>query len=398
MFETAILATNRMIHEEARDLCRRENDFICLTSRQPSPLVTEIESLELQMIAKGTKARHFWNISMTLTLDSSELSAWQRYRGLGHRDDGDKDASDSGRPSNYIFCYDELPEFCRILLNINDYGNTILENTNLHIDINPALGNGQATEFDSYPAGQARMGKLLNPLRKLHSLGGAQIDGPLSGTYKSDMIASICKERPKSVDVIDNVLLSLEHADKLASESQFREAKSVYKAALSMTGCLPYLDSNHIMDDGPFPGLTHRQVSRNIAVRLQARIAGVYLECGKLRMARIYTDRAMDSRRHYDHRHNRQKNLDVAPWEYVVYAEVLHVAAMISYRHGSLYDAVESLSEAETYAPFNEEQSARYELWHAHAKRLVARQVKKEEAREEQSRKREKRVEGMGLL
>ena len=69
VFHTAIIGTNRRIHEETVDLCRRKNNFVCLTSRRPSRLAQKLEESGLQMLAIGPKAHGFWNVSMTITLD-----------------------------------------------------------------------------------------------------------------------------------------------------------------------------------------------------------------------------------------------------------------------------------------------------------------------------------------
>ncbi|CAD6594353.1 MAG: hypothetical protein ASARMPREDX12_008700 [Alectoria sarmentosa] len=396
-FDTAILGTNRKIYEEARDVCRRENDFVCLTSLRPSRLGYEVEEQGIQMIAKGSKARDFWNISMTLILDPAALGGWPqggpRYRGP----DRWLDPSEDGRPWRYIFCSDELPEFCRLLLKMSMDDDDILRKTALYLDINPAIGNGQAIEIDGNPAGLSRMERLLGPLRQLHSLGAAQIQGPLSGHYKGEVIQSICKDCPTAMDIVNQTMVSLRQADDQASKGQLLQANQGYKKALSFlrSCCWRYDEQEFVIKSGPFPRLEAEQCIKNFVVRLQARIAAVYLEMGKLRMARVYTERALDPRRPYDDRHNKEYCLDIEPWEGVAYAEVLHVAAKISYAHGGVYQATADLGDAGLLVPLTEEQEARLEAWQNHSNSLRDRYTKREEARKLRSQKQEEKTEGI---
>ena len=259
---------------------------------------------------------------MTLTLDPPEECGWppehwfQSWSRTGATDI--EVPPEDGRPWNYIFCSDELPEFCRLLLSNFQHRLDSLRETVLYINIHSAITNGQAEVIDNHPAGRARMERFLGPLRQLHSLGAAQIDGPLSGSYKGEIIRSICRHCPTAMDVVHAAIASLKQADEQASRSQLRHANLGYKATLSLLrSCYwHHQEKDFIMSDGPFPGLEAHKVVDNFVVRLQARIAAVYYKINQLRMARIYTRRAMD-RRLRDHPRGR---LDIEAWEHTVYA------------------------------------------------------------------------------
>ena len=337
---------------------------------------------------------------MKLTLDSPTFSGWPQERPWPYTNDQWEDAPEDGRPWSYIFCSDELPEFCRLTLEMHKQTGSPLRETVLYVDINSAIANGQVQAIDDHPAGRARMHKLLDPLRPLHSLGAAQIDGPLSGSYKDEIIRSLCKNGPTALEIVYVTIASLEQADQQASRDQLRQANLGYKAALSLIRpcCWQYQDWDPdwdlIMSDGPFPGLQVYKVVENIAVRLHARIAAVYYKSNELRMARIYTERALDFRRPYDGQYRRYWGLDVPHWKHVVYAEVFHVAAMISYTHGNVREAICNLSQAGDYVPFDEEQKLRSEAWQAHADRLTAMRDQRWEASQRHVEKRMEKAEG----
>ena len=347
------------------------------------------------MITKCSRARGFWNISLSLTLDPATFSCWPPTRSrLCGPDDWDE--AEDGRPWTYIFCSEELPEFCRLLLKLsrNDHG--VLQKTALYIDINPDILNGQVTEIDSNPAGRARSQKLLEPLRQLHGLGAAQIDGPLSGSYKGYIITSICKHCPTAEDIVHTTMAYIIQADQQASEGQLRQANLGYKAALSLirSCCWRNQDRGFIMDGGPFPGLEAFQVIYNVVVRLQARVAEAYFRGGKLRMARIYTERALGPRL----RHDITDALNIEPWQQAVYAEVHHVAAKISYANGDLCEAIHQLWKAGDLVPLNEEEESRYEAWEAHLNRLRNRLNGRWKSRRMERKKQIEKAEGNETL
>ncbi len=340
------------------------------------------------MIAKGLKAHGFWNTSMTLTLDPASLGGWPQ--------GGSRYISEDRRPWNYIFCSDELPEFCRLLLEVSRNDDSVLRDTVLYIAINPMMGNGEANEIDGYSAGRARMRKHFGPLHHLHSFGAAMVNGPLSGSYKGAIIASLRKHCPTAMDIIHETMDSLSQADEINRNGQLLKANLRYKAALSLirSCCWRCAERDFVMSS-PFPGLTAEHNISNMVVRLQARIAAVYFESGQLRMARIYTERAIDPRRPYDHRNNKMYTLSIELWEGIVYAEVLHVASRISYAHGDVHEARSDLWDAGQLVPFDEEQESRYAAWRTHSDILHDRRARQASAAELQSQKRDEKTEGM---
>lgn len=310
-------------------------------------------------------------------------------------------APEDGKPWNYIFCSSQLPEFCRILLgkNVED-----LRQTTIIVEIDSTAQTGQATEIESTTCGLSRVDEFLDPLRQLHSFGAVHIHGPLSDRYKNELSASICKNRPTAEAIIRFNMLSLDRADEQASKGHFTKANLLYKAALSSIRSVRpckrrYWEEAYIMDDGPFPGLTEFKTISNFVVRLQARIASVYFQTGKLRMARIYTERALDPPRPYDHRYNKEDYVVTEEWEGVVYAEVLHVAAKISYANHNIYEAVYALDQANKCVPFDEEQECQYGVWESQRISLYTKKepqkMQREEARMIQSQKENEKIEGI---
>ena len=302
------------------------------------------------------------------------------------------------KPWNFIICSSQLPEFCRLLF---DKNLSVLGQTTLQVEIDSTIQTGQATETESTTCGLSRLDEFLDPLRQLHSFEVVHIHGPLSVRYKNELIASICKDRPTPEAIIQLSMLYTDRADELVSKRHFTKANLLYKAALSsIRSCKrPWRRNPTIMADGPFPGLTTFEAISNIVVRLQGRIASVYFQTGQLRMARIYTERALDPRRPVDHRYHKQTNIHTVDWEGVVYAEVLHVAAKISYANHNIDEALYALDLAYICVPLDEERDRQYEAWNSQSMRLQTkkeqRYEKRKEAEEIQCRKEDEKIEGI---
>ena len=331
------------------------------------------------MIAADPDADLLWNVAMTLTLDPVSVA---------------EDVDDDQRPWKYIFCRDELPTFCRIISKCFRKNHGLLGNTTIHIAINPDIWKGQTTYIDSTPIGLSRMEKLLGPLRQLHSFGTAQVEGPLSGSYKGSIITSLCKDCPTAMEVIQTAMLTLEQGDDNTGTGKLLLANQAYKTALCCVRscCWLYDERDFVMDQGPFPGLKAHQAKSNLKTRLQARIASVYLKSGMLRMARIYTERAVDRRRPFDRRGYKVYSLELQPWQRPVYAEVLQVSAEISYIHGDVRGAVCDLEHAGEYASLDERQESRLGEWQNH---LCDRSTERAKLREIYDRKREDKTRGI---
>ena len=383
------MRTNRRIYEESINLFQRENCFVCLTSSRPSIFAEYLSLNGMKMIVSGAKAHRFSSVAMTLTVDLPAPGEWVVG---GYRDWGDE------QPRKYIFCLDELPTFCRLLLkDLGEYHEgQYLRSTTIHIGIHPTREQ-QFWEIDRSASGLMRLHKLLNPLRQLHSLGTAQIEGPLSPSYKSSIIEDLCKERPNAIDVIRTTTVMLGQGDKQIGRDLFVDAINNYKTALNHVRSFCWFNDEQrsIMDSGPFPGLTAKQTMRNLEVRLFARIASTYFQNGMFRMARIYVERALNPRHFVDLPYEEMIDLDSSPWHHVVYAEIMHVSAQIWYASGQVCEAVSDLRKAQKYVEPNETQQCTLEAWQRHEDRLSERHAKKSEARKIRLQKANSKTEGM---
>lgn len=382
------MRTNRRIYAESVNLFRRENDFCCLTSRQPSRLAQELRRSGMKMLAEGPLAFGFRDISMTIVLDPSEFA------GRCSAQSGD---SCSDRPWRYIFCVDELPTFCRLLLKLNkNKAGHLLQTTTIHIDIYAAW-KGQPAEMDRNAIGLSRLRRLLNPLHQLHSFGAAQIDGPLSYGYKRTIVSSLCKACPTGLEMVQTATVILSQGDEQVSHNRSTQAVHLYNSALGYVRscCWLYDERDLIIKSGLFSGVTAGEAMFNLKVRLLARIASVYLDIGMLRMARVYVERARCS-----HRFRYRQSIVLDPSSHLsdseksVYAEVIHVSARIFYTHGNIRRALGDLCQANELRPFDKEEESRLDAWVRYQEVLYERCKKRSEVEAKQREKRIKKTEG----
>lgn len=381
------MRTNRRIYAESVNLFRRENDFCCLTSRQPSRLAQEIQYRGLKMLAQGPLAFGFRDVSMTIVLDPSEFAG---------RCSAPSRDSYTDQPWRYIFCVDELPTFCRLLLKFNkNSAGHLLQKTMIHIDINFAW-KGQPAEMDRNAIGLSRLRRLLNPLHQLHSFGAAQIEGPLSYNYKRSVISSLCNACPTGLEVIQKAIGILSQGDEQVSQNRPTQALQLYGSALGYVRscCWLYGERDLIINSGLFPGLTAGRAMYDLKIRLLARIASVYLDIGMSRMARIYVERARSSgcfRYSWSTGHNPSHLPDN---EKSFYAEVIHVSARIYYTHGKVWEAFRDLYQAREFRPLDNEEQSRLDAWVKHKEVLDERGKKRDEACKKQREKGMKKTEG----
>lgn len=305
------------------------------------------------------------------------------------------ESCDSGteRPWRYIFCVDELPTFCRLLLKLNRRRQgRLLQNATIHIDIN-AVWNGQPAEMDRNAIGLLRLRSLLDPLHQLHSFKAAQIEGPLSFSYKGSAITSLCKACPTGLEIMQTAIVILSKGDEQVGQNRPTQGVSLHKSALGYVRscCWLYGERDFIMDSGPFPGVTVGQAIHDLKVRLLARIASTCLDIGMLRMARIYVERARCSHRFHGPRFAVLDPSQLPDSEKTVYAEVIHLSARICYTHGHVREALIDLYEARELRPLDTEQQSRFD---ACVKYLFEKQRKWDEAWEKQCEKDMKKTEG----
>ena len=299
----------------------------------------------MRMIVSGANAHRFSYAAMTLSIDPPVPDYLPFYTSYE-------------KSCKYITCLEEIPTFCRLLLkHLGKYSQgQSLRNTTLHIDLHNT-SREQSWEMDRSASGLLRLHKLLDPLRQLHSFGTAQIEGPVSASYKSSVIADLCKECPTAMDVIETASVIMGQGDERIRQDVPIEAINKYKSALNHVRSCCWVNDEQafIMEGGPFPDLTAKQTMRNLKVRLLARIASTYFKIGMMRMARIYVERALDPRHDFDYQYHKLYQLDSRPWQKVVYAEVVHVSAQIWYAYGHVGEAVWDLRYVDLYVGLTEE-------------------------------------------
>ena len=378
-----------MIYEESVSLFERENFFVCLTTSRPSHHFEKLSLRGMDMIVSGAKAQRFSYAAMTLTVNIPISDDLMVYRAS---DTADKNP---WWACKYIFCSDELPTFCRLLLKSLGPKRS-LQKLTIHIDIHNTWEQ-RSWEMDRSASGLSRLQKLLDPLRQLHNCGVAQIEGPLSASYKGNVIADLCKGRPTATDMVGTLKVLLDRGDEQVREGLHNDAINKFKTALNYVASYywDFHDRLFTMDSGHFPFLTAQQTIGNLKVRLFARIASTYLQIGMTRMARIYVERALNPNHSLKDQYPKLIELDRRPWQKVVYAEVLYVSAQIWYAFGHVRNAIYDLREAQRHAELNEEQQRALDAWQRHGDRLSDRSTRKFEATEVQHQKEGLKHEGI---
>ena len=383
------MSTSRQIRKESLSLCRRESDLVCVKYLRRPELVNRLENHGLETIPRDLEACPALKIAMTITIDLGDVD--------GQPSDM-SDISEDDQSWRHVICRDELPAFCRLMLGLQCY-NGSLRSAAIHISVSDDIWNGHPAEIDRNLAGLSKIRKLIDPLRQLHSLGAAQVEGPLSSSYKESIVSSLCADPFTTMDIFQGATQSLSQADELVSHNRSVDAIREYKAALNSVRCCSWLqmEDQTPVTNGPFLGLEAGQAMHNLKVRFHARIASLYLKSGQLRMARIYVERALDPWRGSDDRGWKDYDLRIDTWQNAVFAEVLDVSAEIHFRHDNVWKAIDVLGEATTYSglPLNDDQQRRVEVWQKRADVLMDRYAKKEATKRLQQQRQNEKNEGI---
>lgn len=201
-FHPAILLTDRAINQEASYIFYDENCFIavssncCLTSYHQS----HFAYLGLYVVTDGEMARSFKQLAMEIMFGDiyheTALSQTEKRCVVASRTSIER--------SRFIIAGDDLESFCEKIIS---YCHTkqMFKESIIRIGIwlyktPPEFPLAKSKELIQEPAK-----KLLEPFRRLHSIGGVSIYGQISQSYREKMIMEI-RKRPPSLDtVLDSV-------------------------------------------------------------------------------------------------------------------------------------------------------------------------------------------------
>lgn len=210
---------------------------------------------------------------------------------------------------NYTVTYNELPGLCKGLLWAENCIPGRLASTKLRLIIADEVGiDGARVKEDNSTETRnektsgttsSRVRKLLEPLRRLHSINDLRILGPLSEKYKAAVIADISRFTPSFEDIFNYARISLEkaigHFDSGDFASSIIELKNaideVHNAALHrdirLSPRSDFITRPYKITTGPYAGYNLCDASLAVRVTLVTKLARAYLKIGDIDSAEI---------------------------------------------------------------------------------------------------------------
>ena len=141
------------------------------------------------------------------------------------------------RPRYYIVVCEDLAKLVRALLIINHtatgWERTLLIECHFQINVLCPLQEGAGDDSIISDSDRSRLRSLLDPLRRLHSVASASINGPIPMEYRNNVLADIRGSYIDSGTMIDMATALEDRGDIFARGGQYYEAYLAYEAAVA---------------------------------------------------------------------------------------------------------------------------------------------------------------------
>ena len=188
--DPAILWLEQRLRSEASDTFIRENLPVYFTTTEGSSFRRP------QALSAVPRLGHLEKLPA-----SHHCAMKVEYSPAYSMDDGCSERTNDGtdsEPNRMVFLAADLPLFVAGFLNSEECN---LRKRELRLSIDYRCGASPTGDVEVAPP-SAQISRLLDPLRRLHSLGKVTIDHPLSEPYKHEIIADMTKDRPAWLEII----------------------------------------------------------------------------------------------------------------------------------------------------------------------------------------------------
>ena len=312
-FQTAILTTNQQINKEAGHILYHSNLFVSLTHHyNPAPAFKHITKLfekedikdlleqrGYPILATGQVARDFKHYAMDVfsgelpnVLDAPKLEKWWNN---GKR-------KEWREVDVFMIACEDIQQLCTVILEVNRclYGASDISRTHTLIFIDVLDRGNQlrsGLKDGSIPIG-AKEQRLLEPFRRLHSIGYVSIAGEISERYKSDIAASMKKEPPTAEEVIHTAC-----ATKAEGDKAFRKKNLVLSVAKYEKACND-IEAGHrsafapaTIANGKYARLLFSKAKEHLLFTLRVNIIAVLLHLREYQHAHNWGKVEQDTRK-----------------------------------------------------------------------------------------------------
>lgn len=252
-FHPSILGTNRQIAREASHVLYTENLLVRINSSGQSLSEDSLHRTKngdtVPILASKDYAKRFTRHVMEVVMLQDFESPFE--------------LSSCHSETCFVIASDDIPRLCWNLLSTNTSKNRTLSQLTLAVEVrhdmdvsdingDPCMENQDKTQNQVYKEGgaaasdktsnnsnqtsiectQQQTYRLLEPLRRLHSLQAVHIEGPVGEHYKVPLVESMCRPGPTEKELFDVVLAMFEDARTTYDTGNLSSAVSKMKHTL----------------------------------------------------------------------------------------------------------------------------------------------------------------------
>ena len=143
--------------------------------------------------------------------------------------------------------------------------------------------------------------KLMEPLRRLHSIASVKITGKIEAKYKSDLIVRMLRRASDTDAYFQEYQDTIEQGDQAARSNDFSTAIAKYRRALEEGEdfCFVYGAHEVMLKSGKYQGQCFDLAFIQVKFALESKLAVIYLNLGKYSRAHAWISLAVDDIYHY---------------------------------------------------------------------------------------------------
>lgn len=277
-FQSAVLRTNRQIHDEAIKVLYHENLFVVVSSITFN-LDDNIAVGGIALLyagGTGSKAHSFEYCAMSVTLEEDP-----RYLNV-----------DYGR-MYYVIACDDLGSLCQIMLHHDatcEPAEASLPDVHFEVAMRPQPNENMIIE----PVSTSAQRRLLEPFTALHSVRKFNISGHVNTDYKNSVVARLSKPAPSVEDTVHRVVTMSREAIKLSDRGYHAQAILKYMSAIVQTFTKNrYLTPKTVLETGLLGGRTEMFAFNYLHFMLRCKIAMCHAKLNDWKEAHFWICDAM---------------------------------------------------------------------------------------------------------
>lgn len=198
--------------------------------------------------------------------------------------------NESRTGNGFMIAHDDLQQLCKVTLEVHEclYGTypRSRNHTILLVDVVNRVDQRRTYLKDCSIPLDAKVKRLLDPFRRLHSIGQIVISGDVNEQYKSEIVASMMKEPPTAEVIINMACATKAEGDEAFHNEDFSSSVSAYEKAHSdiEAGHQPWLPSA-LVARGRYAGVPISSAKDHLTFTLRLDMVAALLKLREYRNA-----------------------------------------------------------------------------------------------------------------